>query len=456
MTLSKFLAMEPTIFQAHPEIIEDMFYYLDSNTLLNCRLVCKSWNQFLENTTFWLDKLYEIGQPEEVETAWKDLIAKSENKDIEKDIFAKCLRMKFIDFIRNKGKRYTFSWKISPSTKLTFPPLYTASEYGLFEIVKTIYKLGLDCNRKIMYGPRSFVMPIFAAIKIGHNEIVKFFIENSQENPELLCDDNDNNLLMSAISNKNLDLVKFFVPKTPNLNFTNSFSSRKEGAIHLAICDYEILKYLVSLTGVDPNLLNFDDLTALQLLCDDDKTFRLKVPPGDVAKMIRILAPLTNKKHLQETGYKTRNPLKKAIASGSIEALNALLEFFDPNEGGWRNLPIDNAIILENIEAVKILAPLTKDLKEIMSNHSGYITRKRSMALDVVQSFIDERKGISKRKIDVNSCETCKEPASKKIRVEPRVDNLYELPFGNKFKVFTKDQIERMIQQFTLDQNKNS
>ena len=78
------------------------------------------------------------------------------------------------------------------------------------------------------------------------------------------------------------------------------------------------------------------------------------------------------------------------------------------------------------------------------------------MALDVVQSFIDERKGISNRKIDVNSCETCKEPASKKIRVEPRVDNLYELPFGDKFKVFTKDQIERMIQQFTLDQNKNN
>ena len=94
LMIYNYLIMETTVFQAHPEIIEDMFYYLDSNTLLNCRLVCKSWNQFLENTTFWLDKLYEIGQPEEVETAWKDLIAKSENKDIEKDIFAKCLRMK--------------------------------------------------------------------------------------------------------------------------------------------------------------------------------------------------------------------------------------------------------------------------------------------------------------------------------------------------------------------------
>ena len=73
-----------------------------------------------------------------------------------------------------------------------------------------------------------------------------------------------------------------------------------------------------------------------------------------------------------------------------------------------------------------------------------------------MQTFIDERKGISKSKINDNSCETCKKPASNKIRVEPRVDNLYELPFGNEFKVFTRNQIERMIQQFNPDQSKNS
>ena len=92
--------MEPTIFQAHPEIIEDMFYFLDSNTLLNCRLVCKSWNQFLEKSTFWLDKLHEIDQPKKMKKAWKKLIAKSKDMDIEKGIFAKCLRMIFTDYIR--------------------------------------------------------------------------------------------------------------------------------------------------------------------------------------------------------------------------------------------------------------------------------------------------------------------------------------------------------------------
>ena len=96
--------METTIFQAHPEIIQIVFEVLDSPTLLNCRLVCKNWNQFLETPNFWLKKLKEIGQPEKVETKWKTLIAKSEGSEVEKSVFAKCLRMKFQDIIKYQGK----------------------------------------------------------------------------------------------------------------------------------------------------------------------------------------------------------------------------------------------------------------------------------------------------------------------------------------------------------------
>ena len=48
------------------------------------------------------------------------------------------------------------------------------------------------------------------------------------------------------------------------------------------------------------------------------------------------------------------------------------------------------------------------------------------------------------------------EPAPKKIKVEPRVDNLYELPFENKFEVYSKEQIESMIKLFKENQMKNS
>ena len=432
--------MEPTIFQAHPEIIEKMFDALDSNTLLNCRLVCKTWNQFLENPNIWLKKLEEIGQPAKVELAWKNLIAKSKDMEIERSTFAKCLRMKFTHFMRTHKN---LSCDRPASCKnLSWPPIYTAAYIGSLEIVKLIYKLGENCNCRIYY-----VKPIFAAIDRGHNEVVKFLIENSQENLKLLYDANGNTPIMSAITNKNLDLVKFLMPQMPNLKVRNK---QIYGAIHLAICDYEILKYLVSQPGVNPNFVNGQMKTALQMLCREDLTSKFKIPPGDIAKMIRILAPLADKAHFS-ANMLSETPLQIAAKFGSEEAIKALLEFFDPNEENKNGrLPIDFAISNHNIEAVKILAPLTKQLNETMSKHREY--RKISNALDVVQSFIDEREGISKRKIDSDSHETCGKPAQKKIRLEPKVENLYELPYGDKFEKFTEEQINRMIDLFKQDQ----
>ena len=74
-------------FENHPEIGEKIFSFLDSKTLLNCQLVCQDWKHFLENPYFWLKKLKEIGQPSEIDTAWKDLIAKSSDFGVSKNIF---------------------------------------------------------------------------------------------------------------------------------------------------------------------------------------------------------------------------------------------------------------------------------------------------------------------------------------------------------------------------------
>ena len=207
---------------------------------------------------------------------------------------------------------------------------------------------------------------------------------------------------------------------------------------------------LWSQPGINPNFVNGQMKTALQMLCREDLTSKFKIPPGDIAKMIRILAPLADKAHFSGSML-SETPLQIAAKFGSEEAIKALLEFFDPNEENKNGrLPIDFAISNHNIEAVKILAPLTKQLNETMSKHRKY--RKISNALDVVQSFIDEREGISKRKIDSDSHETCGEPAQKKLRLEPLVENVYELPYGNKLEKFTEEQIKRMIDLFKQDQ----
>ena len=80
-----------------------------------------------------------------------------------------------------------------------------------------------------------------------------------------------------------------------------------------------------------------------------------------------------------------------------------------------------------------------------MIKHSR-TTRKKSNALDVVQSFINQRQRISESKIDENPSDTS-EPAQKKIRVEPRYDELYELPFEDKFEIYTKEGQKKQEQE---------
>ena len=425
--------MESSIFQAHPEIIEKVFDALDSSTLLNCRLVCKTWNQFLENPMFWLKKLREIGQPEEIETAWKTLIAKSEK--IEVETFARCLRLKFKDFILAQDE--DDSDEMDSIQELSYPPLYTAAYYGHINIVKLIYQLGVDFDqiiyRKSRYYRNYYVMPIFAAIENGHTEVAKFFIETIQEELDQLINYHGNTLLHSAIESKNLELVKFLVKRTPNLskiNTKNGFS-----LLHAATCDYEIFKYIMSLPGIDPNSsLRSKNITPLQMLSRKDYTNE-KQAPGDITKMVNILAPLADKNFLYSKG--TDSPLHLAATDGALEALKALLNFFDANEANsYGQLPIECAIENNEDEAVAILAPFTKELK--MQSHWKN-DKKLSNAVKVLQSFIGER-----------------QPPQKKIRVEVKEYNLYEFSIDDKNEVYTKDQIKTMIHLFNMNQKKNS
>ena len=385
--------MEPTIFQAHPEIIEKVFDALDSNTLLNCRLVCKSWNQFLENPNFWLKKLKEIGQPENIDIAWKSLINKSTNIGIEKCIFAKCLRRKFRHFIAAQQKD-EYSIALSFFHLQDCPPLYTASLYGDITVVELIYYFGEDYNCRIYSSVNEipvedFVMPLLAAIDNNHSDVAKFIANTSRELENPSVDKQRLSPIAAAIAMSNLELVKYLVPRTPNLNHTNNHGN---SLIHLAIMDYNIFQYLISLPGINPNLLNWDNRTPLQLLCSGRYTKGLELPYHHIIEMVKILAPLTDTKHaLGKQDY----PLNLAATYGQNEVLKILVKYFDANiidSEGY--LPIDYAVLYNDVEAVRILAPLTKNLKIHKRIDFDKYDERISNALNVLQYFIAKRDGI--------------------------------------------------------------
>ena len=422
-------------FENHPEIGDKIFNYLDSKTLLNCQFVCQDWKQFLQNPYFWLKKLKEVGQPEEIENAWKNLITKAPNYEVNKSIFAECLQNKFKDFIFAQDEDESI--KNKSIFYLNSPPIFTAAYYGHIEIVKLIYELGEDFNRSIYWKPNLhlykknyFEMPMFAAIENGHTDVAKFFADSPQESGKLYTNAFGCTPLQIAIQKKNFELVKFFVQRTQNLNYRNRANGYS--LMHYAICDFTIFQYLMSQPGIKPNLLNNIEQTPLQTLCNDENTFHMNHPPGDITKMVNILAPLANKERLY-SWY--GNPLIIAAGSGANEALKALLNFFDPNVSNRDGaLPIEMAIRQNEVEAVKVLAPYMKELK--MSRFIDY-GKKNAKAYKVMQALIAERKGISRSEIN--------RPTKKRIRVDLTEDNVYELPFEKKFEVFTKDQMERMI-----------
>ena len=423
-------------FENHPEIGEYIFSHLDWQSLLSCQFVCQDWKQVLQNPYFWLKKLTEIGQSNEIDTAWKNLITKAVDFGVTKSDFAECLQKKYKDFnlaqdrgqyLKDKSKYY-----------LKCPPLFTAANYGHIEIVKLIYKLEVDFNRKIYWVPNPhhkydyYELPIFAALLNGHVGVVKFLVNMPQELQNPPVDVDGTTLIVMAFACKKLEMVKILVPLTPDLNSSSSFSGNR--LIHFAIRDYKVFQYMMSQPGIDTNLLNTRLESPLQVLCDRHSTELWKIPPQDVIKMVEVLAPLADRKHACD---KISGPIQRAARHGLVEVLKILiLNNFDVNirDKQFNYLPIDSALSNNNVEIVRILHPLTK-----LELHEEFKHIKLS------KYYSDDKK-------QVGQCET----PCKKIRIELREDHVYELPFKNEFDVYTKDQIERMIYLFKQDQSQKT
>ena len=152
-------------FQGVPHIGEKILKYFD----LEVRLVCKSWNEILDNPQFWLKKLRKLGQSKKANEKWQKLIAKCEQFDISQNRLILGLKK---EFYFNKQTKHATLRKFLSS--LARSPIRTAIKFGIVDLVKVFVELEEYFDEPI--EPNLFEkiseVPIMEALKKGQMEIV--------------------------------------------------------------------------------------------------------------------------------------------------------------------------------------------------------------------------------------------------------------------------------------------
>ena len=385
-----------SILQKCPDIGDKIFLSLDNQSLLACQNLCKKWKTFFENPMFWVKVLIKLGQSIDTIEAWKRLIVK--DRGLHRKSYAKCLRKEFVminEYYQSEEETFGIMTKEETiNFHLKSPPLLTASQFGHLEIVKLIYKTEEDYNEEIflniwhLIGTASncYVMPLFEAIHNNHTKVAKFILKTPQEEVNPSTSFEGDTPMSLAIRKKNLKLVKFLAPRLDDLDYQHHY--RKESLIHLALEDYDIFKYLISVPGINPNLADMFNKTPLLKLCDIYDPVTKDFPHEQKFEMIKILAPMA-----KDTIFSQNiTPLHYAANYIPTDILTFLMKYFNANvvdDSGF--LPIDKAVLKGNVEAVKILASYTKKLKINRIITKRHLVSKSCEALKVMKSLIKER-----------------------------------------------------------------
>ena len=200
-------------------ITERIFSFLDTETLLACRQVNRSWNAHLSssNRTFWFKKLASDGMAPEIQARWKKIISEVynyEEKDgysnyvLERSLELSLFKMQASDFFQSPLEQAVelgqtefvkfilekSEFVINDLTKMAeygfqlFPittPFHLAAQWGHAEILKMLIDTYENCNGNLFIYAycinRNYDTPLHVAIKWGRTEIVKILADKFSE-----------------------------------------------------------------------------------------------------------------------------------------------------------------------------------------------------------------------------------------------------------------------------------
>ena len=253
------------------DIGEKVFEHLDFKTILDCKLVCQSWNQIVANPMFWMKKLKKMGQSSEASKKWIDLISKSKELEVSTMQITKALIIMHKRVTKlNNYISYISKENIEKSKKnfLTQPPIVSAATLGLMDVMEVLAQVGENFDQiyfgQTTSGWHKSRLPLIFAFEAKNFEVVDFIL--SKMTTPLLN-------FHCAVEHGHLDLVKRM---TPMMNYVNEPWNGKT-ALRMAIIHnrIEVLKHLAP-------LLNQSDL-------QDGFDVAINLNSFDVVKILFVL-----------------------------------------------------------------------------------------------------------------------------------------------------------------------
>ena len=186
-------------FTKFSHLTEKVFDQLDDKSLVNCRIVNKSWQNYLENQKLLQIRIIKatISQFHEVGPSWTRVFEKATTKTI-------------TDLGKAVGEFYQKDSNLTYYKGLT--PLHITAGIGNLQLLLNIYKKAITKCPK----DENDMIPLHYSAQNGHFEVCKFIMRNlSDKNPG---DKDGWTPLHSAAMNDHLKICQYIMGKIENKN----------------------------------------------------------------------------------------------------------------------------------------------------------------------------------------------------------------------------------------------
>ena len=320
-------------FEGMPHITKIILSFLKREDLLNCRILCKSWKQILDNPKFWLKKLNAIGQPENVTEKWTNLIGQAEVSGFDKKKLAYCLMLKFCKISQKPLLTE------SSEFHLKLPPIFNAlcqNTPSMEDTIRFIVKHDKELYIPVItcFADQSFVDVklkinwnnfehetdiIGEAVSRGHSlSIIKYLVSEMNA-----IEENDiEKSLHYSVQRNDLEMFKFLNELTEHMLsksiFKYTISSHKP----------KILQYLLEM--YDPNGYEYDQNMTLLHKAAGETILNILEDNCQCVEMLKLLIPkMENINAVDKKGKTALNLALSINCSCQVEKVKLLAGITD-------------------------------------------------------------------------------------------------------------------------------